>query len=151
VKLTLAVRNKWTSGRDSHWFYCTVLSEQFPDIWGKGSYPLRSTMASLDYMNDAPYEYSPEDADVVAFIEATSIISGRDAVEKFLPYSIWPLSDSCDFDVVMKERPLSKVMVPMPKITPAIGAKETEATFETWISPPAVYGRLAIVVILKSR
>jgi hypothetical protein len=33
----------------------------------------------------------------------------------------------------MKERPLSKVMVPMPKVTPAIGAKETKATFETWI------------------
>jgi hypothetical protein len=40
AKLTLIVRNMWTSGWDSHWFYYRVPSEQLPNIWGKGSYPL---------------------------------------------------------------------------------------------------------------
>jgi hypothetical protein len=33
------------------------------------------------------------DANVVAFEEATTIIGGCDAVEDFLAYGIWPLSD----------------------------------------------------------
>jgi hypothetical protein len=115
------------------WFYCRVPLEPLPDIRGKGNYPLRSTMALLDYLNGTPFECSPEDANVVAFIEATSIIGGRDAVEEFLAYGIWSLSDSCSFKVETKETPLSRVVVPMPNVTPAIGAKETESAFETWI------------------
>jgi hypothetical protein len=59
---------------------------------------------------DAPFECSPEDVNVKAFIEATSIISGRDAVEQFLAYGIWPLNESCDFEVETKETPLLKVL-----------------------------------------
>jgi hypothetical protein len=133
VKLTLFVRNKWTSGWDSHWFYCRVPSGQLPDVQGKGSYPLRSTMAPLDYLNDASFECSPEDADVAAFIEATSIIGGRDAMEEFLACGICPLSDSCGFEVETKETPLSRVVVSMLKVTLSIGVKETESVFETWV------------------
>jgi hypothetical protein len=33
----------------------------------------------------------PEDADFAAFIEATSLIGGHNAVEEFLASSLWPL------------------------------------------------------------
>jgi hypothetical protein len=70
-------------------------------------------MTPLDYLNDAPFECSPEDADVAAFIKTTFIISGRDAVEEFLAYGIWPPSNSCNFEVEIRETPLSKVVVPI--------------------------------------
>jgi hypothetical protein len=37
AKLTPAMRNKWTSGRDGNWFYCKVLTEQMADVRGKGN------------------------------------------------------------------------------------------------------------------
>jgi hypothetical protein len=55
-----------------------------PDIRDKGNYPLSSTMTQLNYLLDAPFECDPEDRNVAAFIEAASIIGGRDAVEEFL-------------------------------------------------------------------
>jgi hypothetical protein len=42
-------------------------------------------------------------------------------VEKFLACGIWPHSEGCEFEVERKEMPLSKVMVPMPKVTLTIG------------------------------
>jgi hypothetical protein len=90
-------------------------------------------MTPLDYLSDVPFECSPGDANVAAFTEAASLIGGRDAVEEFLACGIWPLNEKCDFDVERKETPLSKVVVPMSKITPVIGTKESEAAFETWI------------------
>jgi hypothetical protein len=82
------------SGWDNHWFYCRLPSDQLADVWGKGSYPLRSTVTLLDFLIDAPIECSPEDIDVAAFIEATSIIGSRNAVEEFLACGIWLLSES---------------------------------------------------------
>jgi hypothetical protein len=70
--------------------------------------------------------------DVAAFIKATSIIGGRDTVEDFLACSIWPLSESCYF-VETKETPLSKVMVLVLKVSPAIGTKESKAAFKMQI------------------
>jgi hypothetical protein len=58
--------------------------EQKANVRGKGSYPLSSTMTRLNYLTEAPSSCGPEDANFVAFIEATSIIGGRDAVEEFL-------------------------------------------------------------------
>jgi hypothetical protein len=59
---------------------------------------------------------------MVAFVEAASIIGGRDAVQEFLACGMWPLSEKFGFEVEMKEAALSKVMVPMPKVTPIISA-----------------------------
>jgi hypothetical protein len=120
------MRNKWTSGWDNNWFYCRVPSEQVADVQGKGNHPLSSTMTPLNYLTDAPFECGPEDTDVVAFVEAASIIEGCDTVEEFLAYGIWPLSENCDFEVETKQTPLSKFMVPMPKVTPIIGTQESE-------------------------
>jgi hypothetical protein len=56
-----------------------------------------------------------------SFVKAVAIIGGHDAVEEFLAYSLWPLSESCEFGVDKMVTPLSKVVVPMPKVTPIIG------------------------------
>jgi hypothetical protein len=81
--LTSAMRNKWTSGWDGNWLYCKVPVEQKADVRGKGSYPLSSMMTRLNYLTEAP-SCGPEDANFVAFIEATSIVEGHDAMEVFL-------------------------------------------------------------------
>jgi hypothetical protein len=123
------VRNKKTSGWDSNWLYCKVPSKQVTDVQGKGNYPLSSTMTHLDYLIDASFACGLGDVNVAAFTEAVSIIEGRDTMEEFLACGIWPFSEKCDFEVETKETPLSKVMVPMPKVTPIIGKQESEAAF----------------------
>jgi hypothetical protein len=72
-------------------------------------------------LTDAPFKCGPEDVNVEAFAEVASIIGDRNAVEEFLACSIWPLNEGCEFEVDRKETPLSKVVVPMPKVTPTIG------------------------------
>jgi hypothetical protein len=50
-------------------------------------------------------------------------------VEEFLNSGLWPLGQQFGFEVEMKESPLSKVILSMPRITTAIGQRESEATF----------------------
>jgi hypothetical protein len=78
------MRNNWTSGWDGNWFYCRGTAEQKPDVQGKGSYPLKLTMTQLGYLMETPTSCGSEDANFVAFIEATSIIGGCDVVEEFV-------------------------------------------------------------------
>jgi hypothetical protein len=42
-------------------------------------------MTQLNYLADAPFECDPEDANVVAFIEAALIIGGQTLSKNFLP------------------------------------------------------------------
>jgi hypothetical protein len=133
AKLAPVVRNKWTSNWDSNWFYYMVPLEQVPDVQGKWNYPLRSMMTPLDYLTDALFECSPGDVNVGAYTETTSIIGGCDIVEEFLACGIWPLREKFEFEVEMEETPLSKVMVPMLKVTPTIGNQELEAALEAQI------------------
>jgi hypothetical protein len=103
------------------------------DVRGKGNYLLSSTMTQLNYLTDAPFECDPKDRNVAAFAKAASTIGGRNAVEEFLACGMWPLSKKFGFEVEMKETPLLKVVAPMLKVTPTIGAQELEADFEKWI------------------
>jgi hypothetical protein len=114
-------------------FYCKVPYEQLADVRGKGSYPLKSMMTSLNYLSDVSFACGLGDVNVVAFTEAASIIRGRDVVVEFLAGGIWPLNEKCDFEVEIKETPLSKVIVSMPRVNPIIGTKESGAAFETRI------------------
>jgi hypothetical protein len=41
-------------------------------------------MTLLNYLTDAPFECDPEDVNVAAFAEATSIIGACDTMEEFL-------------------------------------------------------------------
>jgi hypothetical protein len=80
-------------------------------------------MTPFVYEMDVPSSCGLEDADFMAFIEVTSLISGRDAVEEFLASGLWPLGQQFGFGVETKESPLSKVTTPMPRITTAIGQR----------------------------
>jgi hypothetical protein len=104
--------------------------EQTADVRSKGTYPLSCTMTPLNYLTEVTFECGPADANVAVFTEAASIIGGRDAVEEFLAYDLWPLSDKFGFKVETKEAPLSKVVVSMPQVAPIIRAPELWATFE---------------------
>jgi hypothetical protein len=88
VRLTQAMQNKWTSGCDSHWFYCKVPSEQGKDLKGQKTYPLSSQMTRLIHKMDVSSSCGPEDGDFIAFVEATSLIGGRNAVQEFLASSL---------------------------------------------------------------
>jgi hypothetical protein len=90
-------------------------------------------MTKLDNLTDAPFECNPEDMNMAAFAEVASIIGGHNVLEKFLACDIWPLSEGCEFEVERKEMPLSKVIVPIPKVTLTIGKHESEAAFEVRI------------------
>jgi hypothetical protein len=57
----------------------------------------------------------------MAFVEAAMIIGGRNVVEEFLSCDIWLLSEDWEFEVGTKESSLSKVTMPMSKVTPIIG------------------------------
>jgi hypothetical protein len=50
------------------------------------TYPLSSMMVKMNYLTEVPSCCDPEDANTVAFVEATSMIGGRDAVEEFLAW-----------------------------------------------------------------
>jgi hypothetical protein len=86
---------------------------------------------------DAPFECGPEDANVAAFVKAALIISGCDAMLELPACGICPLSESCVFEVKRKEISLSKVMVPMLKLTPTIGKHELETALKAWIAATA--------------
>jgi hypothetical protein len=92
------------------------------NAWGKANYPLSSMMTLLNYLTEAPSDCRLEDANVVAFAEATSIIGGHDAMEEFLACGLWPLSEEFGFKVETNESPLSKVVVLMLHVSAIIGA-----------------------------
>jgi hypothetical protein len=94
------------SGCDGNWFYCRVPMEQKANVRGKGSYPLSSMMTRLNYLTEVPSSCGLEDANLVAFIEVTSIIAGRVAVEEFLSCGLWPLSEQFGFKVEKKSLPV---------------------------------------------
>jgi hypothetical protein len=88
--------------------------EQGKDFKGQKTYPLSSRMTRLIHKTDVSSSCGTEDSDFKVFVEATSLISGRDAVEEFLAISLWPLGCHFSFSMEMNESPLSKITMPMP-------------------------------------
>jgi hypothetical protein len=84
-------------------------------------------MTPLTYLRKAPFAYGPDDTNIVAFNEVTSIIGCRDAVEEFIFCGLWPLSEKFCSEVEMKETPLSKV-------TTVISAQEPGPKFKARIT-----------------
>jgi hypothetical protein len=103
---------------------------QKTEVQEKGAYLLCSEVS-------APHNCTADDVNVLAFEEAAKIIGDHDAVEEFLAYDIWLLSDSRDLEVEKMESPLSKVTVPMLKVIVVIGERETKAVFEARIATAA--------------
>jgi hypothetical protein len=60
-------------------------------------YTLHSAMHTLDYTTEPSFECSDTDSGDVAFVWAASSIGGRDAVEKYLSYGMYPLSANFGF------------------------------------------------------
>jgi hypothetical protein len=48
-------------------------------------------MNKMNYLAEVPSSCGLEDANIVAFIEATSLIGGHNVVEEFLASGLWPL------------------------------------------------------------
>jgi hypothetical protein len=71
-------------------------------------------MTKMNYLMEVPPSCGPEDANVAAFVEVTSLIGGRDVVEDFLASGFWPHGQQFGFQVEKNESPLSKVLVPIP-------------------------------------
>jgi hypothetical protein len=62
AKLTIVVKNKWSSGWTGAWFYCKVPIHSSPQ-GEKGVYAMCSHMSALDYETEPPVVYP--DTDVV--------------------------------------------------------------------------------------
>jgi hypothetical protein len=73
VKLTPALKNKWSGGWARKWFYYQVpLHKSSPR--GKGIYLLHSGMNALDCQTEAPHSCATDDVNAMTFEEATKII-----------------------------------------------------------------------------
>jgi hypothetical protein len=137
AKLTPATRNKWTSGWDANWFYCKVPSERGKDFKGPKTYPLSSQMTRLTHEMDVSSSCDLESVDFIAFMEATTLIGGRDVVEEFLARGLQPLGHRFGFLVETKESPLSKITMLMPQIDAAIREQEFGVKFTTRVEKAA--------------
>jgi hypothetical protein len=122
-RLTPTVRNKWTGRWDGNWFYCRVPLEQTTNVRGKGNYLLSCTMTLLNYVTEVTFECGPGDVNVVAFHRGCFQHWGSGCCRRVPCLWVWPLSDKLGFTVEMKETPLSKVLVSMPQVCPAISAQ----------------------------
>jgi hypothetical protein len=96
LKLSLTIKNKWSVGWTKSWFYCRV-----PHVrnskGGKSVYVLHSQMSALDYTVEPEVECPNDDPNDAAFIQSTTTIGGRDAVEEFVAYKMFPLASGFSF------------------------------------------------------
>jgi hypothetical protein len=85
VELVPCARNKWGNWHD-FWFYVAEgIVENHPGL------PV-SEMCSHFYSAYPPFEVAEEDADEGALRCAAGLSSGRDLVEEFVAYGVWPLA-----------------------------------------------------------
>jgi hypothetical protein len=113
-KLSLAVKNKWSSGWTKAWFYCRVPCLRNSEV-GKSMYALRSRMNALDYTVEHEVERLYSNVNNAAFVRATATVRGCDAVEEFLACGMYPLPSSFSFrDIMVDMTAMSKVKTPLP-------------------------------------
>jgi hypothetical protein len=85
VELVPCARNKWGNWQD-FWFYVAEgAAEDHPGL------PV-SEMCSHFYSAYPPFEVADEDADEGALRCAAGLSSGRDLVEEFVAFGVWPLA-----------------------------------------------------------
>jgi hypothetical protein len=73
LKLSLAIKNKWSCGWTRSWFYCCVPCRRCSG-GGKSVYALHSPMGELDYAVEPEVECPDNDPNDVAFIQTTATI-----------------------------------------------------------------------------
>jgi hypothetical protein len=112
-KLSLAIKNKWSTGWKKSWFYwhvpCLCNSEG-----GKRMYALYSRMGALDYVVEPKVECPDDDPNNAAFVCTTATIEGWDAVEEFVVCKMYPLASGFGFrGMTVSTTPVSKVQTPL--------------------------------------
>jgi hypothetical protein len=85
VERVSCARNKWGNWWD-YWFY--VSGEEVDDLHGLPAV----IMCSHYYVVFPPFEVAEEDEDEGALRYAVGMSSGRDLVEEFIGYGVWPLA-----------------------------------------------------------
>jgi hypothetical protein len=112
--LSLAIKNKWSSGWTKSWFYCHVLCQR-SSRGGKSMYALHSQMSKLDYAIELEVECTDNDPNNVAFVRVTATIGGRDTVEEYVACKMYPLVVGFGFESVpLGMTSVSKVETPLP-------------------------------------
>jgi hypothetical protein len=84
VELVPCVRNKWGNWYD-YWFY--VSGGKVVDLPGLPA----TVMCSHCYVAFPPFEVAEDDGDEGALWCAARMSSGRDLIEEFIGYGVWPL------------------------------------------------------------
>ena len=93
VELVPCARNKWGNWNE-FWFYVAEAT-----VEGHEGLPV-SLMCSHYYSAYPPFEVAEEDADEGALRCAAGQSSGRDLVEEFVAYGVWPLAHGWALDEV---------------------------------------------------
>jgi hypothetical protein len=79
---------------------------------------------------EPPFDCPKDNLSDSAFVWASKFIEGRDAIEEFVAYGVWPLVASVSFDQVSVDAiAVSKLKVPLPKFVAAHRDGEDEADF----------------------
>jgi hypothetical protein len=87
-------------------------------------------MTALDFAMEPPFECGDDDAGDVAFVKATRCIGGRDVVDEFMAYGLYPLLMSFGLgEIVDREMPVSKLHLPLPEFPIAMLPNETNDHF----------------------
>jgi hypothetical protein len=74
-------------------------------------YALHSSMVPLDFSTDPSFECTDNDSGDLAFIRATSLNGGRDAVQEYLACGMFPLSANFSFAEIV-----DGVTLPLPEV-----------------------------------
>jgi hypothetical protein len=129
AKLTVAATNKWSLEWTKVWFYCKVWIHQSPH-GGKNVYALCSHMSALDFLTEPPVDYIDTDVGDVAFVRATCVIGGRDAIEEYLACGQYPLSSDFGFGEIHDSiTPVLKLSVPLLEFCAARAKEESKTQF----------------------
>jgi hypothetical protein len=99
VKLTPAIKNKWSTRWTKAWFYYKAHVHVCAQR-GKSMYHMHSHMCSLDFQTEPPFDCSDDDSGDAAFVRATKFIRGRDAVEEFVACDMHGLAAGVGFNKV---------------------------------------------------
>jgi hypothetical protein len=71
-------------------------------------------MTRLDFVTEPLFECLDNEAGDVAFVKATHTIDGRDVVEEYMAYRLFPLSTNFNLGKIVKGKtPVSKLSVPL--------------------------------------
>jgi hypothetical protein len=107
-------------------------------------YALQSYMTQLNFVMDPPFDCPDDEVNDAAFIKATRMIGGQDAVEEYMACGLFPLSASFGLGKVTdRETPASKLPAPMLAFPVARLPEETNDQFHVRVELAAanVVGR----------